>query len=253
MANKMRVLYADEDISLRTRVASYLNEKTSIDTIHLAQSASQLLQKIQLQSYDIIITDLQLSEAKDLVLFEHIRQIDPEVMLIVTTEMAYDALVRRLFENAIDYFLLKPFNIDSLYAQLISMFSEKQSSKPALPQVEISSQEKISQFLKSIEITENSAGFEALLIAVQLIQEDRSLINSVTNQLYPRVAEICACNQNKVERSIRQSIEQSWRSGALQNLNPRYTPNSMHKQDKPSNAEFIALIADRLLLESLSE
>ena len=250
MLSPLRILYADADVSLRSRVGHYFMEKPDVESIHLAQSGAQLLRKMEENNYNLVIMDLQISEVKDFDFFDHIRQINPDISIIVTTKIGNDTVVRRLSEKVVDYTMLKPFNIDSLYTQIKSIHSSKQ--KRLASQTNHQTVEKIDrirEMLRSLGISEQCLGFAHLLAAVQIVHEDRSTVNGITYKLYPKIAEICQTNKTKVERTIRQTIEVSWRNGNLRNFNPRSTPNSMHLHDKPANAEFIAMIADQLMLD----
>ena len=109
--------------------------------------------------------------------------------------------------------------------------------------------EKITSIFLSIGIPAHIKGYQYLREAIKIVIHSPEMINSITKELYPAIAAHFDTSSSKVERAIRHSIEVAWARGKIENLNAIFGYNIYGKNDKPTNGEFIALIADRLMLE----
>ena len=122
---------------------------------------------------------------------------------------------------------------------------------PVLPPVK-SLDERIASIFLSVGIPAHIKGYHFLREAVKLVYAKRTLINAITKQLYPAVAEAFDTTPSKVERAIRHAIEVAWSRGKIENVNTIFGYTIYSKQEKPTNGEFIALIADKLLMDDLT-
>lgn len=109
--------------------------------------------------------------------------------------------------------------------------------------------EKLSHILIFAGIPPHIKGFQFLKDAIRLSVNNPDLINNVTKQLYPQIAEHFNTTASKVERAIRHSIEVASNRGKIENLNSLYKIKIFNKNDKPTNSELIALIADKMIIE----
>ena len=110
-------------------------------------------------------------------------------------------------------------------------------------------EEKITNIFLTVGIPAHIKGYQFLREAIKLAVESPNAINNITKQLYPWVAEVFETSPSKVERAIRHAIEVAWTRGRMENLNQIFGYKVYGRTDKPTNGEFIALIADRLILE----
>ena len=109
--------------------------------------------------------------------------------------------------------------------------------------------EKITSIFLTVGIPAHIKGYQYLRSAIKMSVEDNSLINRITKQLYPEIANMYDTSPSKVERAIRHAIEVAWTRGKIENINQVFGYNVYTKNDKPTNGEFIALVADTLILE----
>ena len=145
----------------------------------------------------------------------------------------------------------KPFSMDTLYQRLLDFFDLRKldiQKQPALVR-STSLDERITSIFLSIGIPAHIKGYQFLKEAIKLVIKKPEIINSITKQLYPSIARNFETSPSKVERAIRHAIEVAWNRGRIENLNTIFGYNIYTKNDKPTNGEFIALIADRLMLE----
>ena len=145
----------------------------------------------------------------------------------------------------------KPFSMDTLYQRLLDFFDPRKldiQKQPALVRSK-SLDERITSIFLSIGIPAHIKGYQFLKEAIKLVIKKPEIINSITKQLYPSIARNFETSPSTVERAIRHAIEVAWNRGRIENLNTIFGYNIYTKNDKPTNGEFIALIADRLMLE----
>ena len=119
---------------------------------------------------------------------------------------------------------------------------------------EIKSMDKqISQIFVSIGIPPHIKGYQYLRTAIKMCVKDSTIISSITKRLYPDVAQEHATTPSKVERAIRHAIEVCWNRGKIDSINNIFGSQVFTKNDRPTNGEFIALLADKLLLDDCHE
>ena len=110
---------------------------------------------------------------------------------------------------------------------------------------------KISRIFTTIGISANLSGYKFLREAIKLTIREPNIINNITTQLYPKVAQIFDTSTSKVERAIRHAIDTSYNRGKMENINSLFGMRVYNSREKPTNSEFIALVADKLMLESV--
>ena len=112
--------------------------------------------------------------------------------------------------------------------------------------------EKISNIFISVGIPAHIKGYQVLREAIKLTIEDPNIINSITKRLYPAIAEKFDTSASKVERAIRHAIEVAWSRGKIDNINMIFGLKIYNPNEKPTNGEFVALIADKICLEGIA-
>lgn len=109
--------------------------------------------------------------------------------------------------------------------------------------------ERIANLFISVGIPAHIKGYQFLREAIKMTIETPEIINSITKQLYPGIAQRYQTSASKVERAIRHAIEVAWNRGKIENINNVFGIKIYAPNEKPTNGEFIALVADKLLLE----
>lgn len=175
----------------------------------------------------------------------------PMPKIIMLSAVSSESLYARAIALGATYYMNKPFSMDTLYQRLLDFFDLRKldiQKQPALVRSK-SLDERITSIFLSIGIPAHIKGYQFLKEAIKLVIKKPEIINSITKQLYPSIARNFETSPSKVERAIRHAIEVAWNRGRIENLNTIFGYNIYTKNDKPTNGEFIALIADRLMLE----
>jgi two-component system response regulator (stage 0 sporulation protein A) len=136
------------------------------------------------------------------------------------------------------------FEIETNAARTVKTFFGEQNSNPSRR-----IDERISHIFITVGIPAHIKGYQFLRSAIKLAVEKPGIINSITKQLYPAIAKMFSTTASKVERAIRHAIEVGWNRGRADRVNDIFGVKAFDRKDKPTNGEFIALIADKMLLE----
>lgn len=173
---------------------------------------------------------------------------------IIATGLSNDSIIERAMEDGACYYLVKPFSIQTAIERIRELMKDKPATgkeyalnkrKPA------TIDEKISEIFISIGIPPHIKGYGYLREGIKMTIEYPYIINSVTKELYPAIAKHFATTASKVERAIRHAIEVAWNRGRIDAINAIFGARIYLGSEKPTNSEFIALVADKLILENM--
>ena len=152
--------------------------------------------------------------------------------------------------------MLKPVDPETLFKRILDVLDDSYMNANQISL--LSSQpktldEKITSIFLMIGIPAHIKGYHYLREAIRMVYAEPETINRITKELYPGIAKRFNTSASKVERAIRHAIEVAWTRGKIENINQIYGFNIYGKNDKPTNGEFIALIADKLIMEDSRE
>lgn len=173
---------------------------------------------------------------------------------IIASGIASDVVIERAIGEGAAYYLVKPFAVQTA----IERINEIMHSNPLeekLPNVAkkqpVTVEEKISEIFIAIGIPPHIKGYGYLREGIKMTIERPHIINSVTKELYPSIAKKFTTSSSKVERAIRHAIEVAWNRGRIDAINAIFGSRIYLGVEKPTNSEFIALVADKLILENM--
>lgn len=203
---------------------------------------------------DIVLVSLVLKELDGFGVLDKLKSMHSNAGIIAMGSFAEDDLVARVLEKGARYYLMKPVSPAVVAARAKELASA--GEREAVPAVRekrgaVSLDEKISGIFISIGIPPHIKGYGYLREGIKMAVEDPSIINNVTKRLYPKIAEKFGTTASKVERAIRHSIEVAWNRQRVEAINAVFGVRVYIGTDKPTNSEFIALVADKLILEGL--
>lgn len=262
MEEKLRILIADDSSQHRGRLADYLSSKEEVGLCETAQNGAQVLSMLREKTFDILVTDVVLQQVDGFGILEQMRSMINAPKVIFLSSLSQDDVIRRVCELGAYYYLIKPFDNENLYQRIldsvrVSYNNEKETYQHSAVQTPHSTpqkslDERVANIFLAVGIPAHIKGYHFLREAVKLVYKDRSIINSITKQLYPGVAEIFSTSPSKVERAIRHAIEVAWSRGKIENVNGIFGYTIYNSHEKPTNGEFIALVADKLLMDDLT-
>lgn len=200
---------------------------------------------------DFLITELVISGYDGLAVIERVKSISNDIKIVVLSALCREEVISRAVALGAEYFMAKPVN----FAILLDRMKEVCAGGEAVHKSsddnlhKVSLEEKISKIFINVGIPPHIKGYSFLREGVMMAVENPSIINNITKQLYPMIGERYQTTPSKVERAIRHAIEVAWNRGRIDNINNILGVRAYIGADKPTNGEFIALIADKMLLE----
>lgn len=210
-----------------------------------ATNGEQGISEIERILPDFVITDVILKGLDGLEVISRLKDVK-QTSVVVLSVFSREEIIAKAMKEGAKYFMAKPFSAKILKDRLISL---KEDVKTPLPEKRTSLDEKISNIFINVGIPPHIKGYSFLREGVKLAVADPSVINNITKKLYPMIGERYNTTPSKVERAIRHAIEVAWNRGRIENINGILGVRAYVGAEKPTNGEFIALVADKMLLE----
>ena len=224
------------------------NELSSIDpslSSEIAMDGEDGFNKATNKNYSIVLCDLVLQKIDGFELIEKLATLKNKPKILVVSTLTQETLLNKAIELGADYFITKGTNVELIYKrckQLLNTVPAKVNHNRALD-------EKISNIFITVGIPAHIKGYQFLREAIKMAIDNPEIINSITKQLYPSIANRFETSASKVERAIRHAIEVAWNRGKIENINNLFGIKVYNSNEKPTNGEFIALVADKMLIE----
>ena len=259
--HNLKILILDEQASFkepckeRLLKAGYRNIETTSDPF-LA------LDQIKREMVSVVIFDVILSEIDGIEFMSRIAAMDlrKKPMLIVCSAISIDSVISRMISLGADYYMIKPLSFDVLTERIDMLFPDESdggkqkifSKKPVLSRedLEFELEKRVTAVISEIGIPAHVKGYHYLRYAILMSIKSPDSINAVTKIIYPTIAKEFKTSPSRVERAIRHAIEVAWGRGNIDTLDSLFGYSIDDNRGKPTNSEFIAIIADFIRLES---
>ena len=251
MDNLTKILICDENADERRMLKDAL-AKSGYRYIHEAESGESAIEMITRNEYDLIITDLWLSGIDGVGIIRaashSARENKPAFILI--SPINKQSLLIEASDAGADICMPKPYDFSALVSHIESLTRQKSKDSAFTPQSQNPDMEsQVTKIIHQIGVPAHIKGYQYLRCAILMTIEDNEIINSVTKILYPTVAKKYQTTTSRVERAIRHAIEVAWDRGDVDVLNSYFGYTIQNSRGKPTNSEFIAMIADNLRLK----
>ncbi len=253
---KTKILVVDDSQEIREKLSKILSEMPGVEYIGSATNGMKAIEIIERQKPDLVLLDIIMPQLDGFGVMEYLIEHDIMPEVIVISALMQENFIYRALDLGAKYYIAKPFESENIKGRIRDVINIKKSPfrtpfKPEPPSPHTSLDEKISSVFISIGIPAHIKGYHFLREAVKMVVENPDSINRITKELYPGIARKFTTSSSKVERAIRHAIEVAWTRGRIENINNLFGFKVYGKNDKPTNGEFIALIADKLTLENL--
>lgn len=262
MSKKIKILVADDNRNLCQMLQNYLQGQEDLIVIGVANNGLEAWELIQSQEPDLIILDLVMPNLDGLGVLERInsRTSVTRPKIIMLTAFGQESLTHQAMMLGVDYFILKPFDLDILSKRIRSLTQDIPAAPPtqnnsAAPIVTtvgsgLNLHVEVTTMMHQIGIPAHVKGYQYIRDAILMVVEDVSLLGAVTKELYPSIAKKFDTAPSRVERGIRHAIELAWERGHTDTLKRIFGYSMNIERQKPTNSEFIALLADKLRVMS---
>ncbi|MEG6585651.1 sporulation transcription factor Spo0A [Dendrosporobacter sp. 1207_IL3150] len=249
---KIRVAIADDNREFVSIIQEYLTQQPDIDLIGVAYNGEEILTIIEEKKPDVVILDIIMPHLDGIGVLERVNTSSgrrPKIIML--TAFGQESITQRVVELGADYYILKPFNMDVISSRIRQLASTITSQRPVVAQalkarpIDI----EVTNIIREIGIPAHIKGYQYLRDAIMMIITEIELLGAVTKVLYPMIAEKYSTTPSRVERAIRHAIEVAWGRGNMEMINRIFGYTIKLEKGKPTNSEFMAMIADKLRME----
>ena len=250
MDNQATVMIADNTEEFCSSLVTALQRSEGFRVVGTANDGEQAVRMILEKQPRILVLDLMLSKKDGLSVLKAISTMDRKPAVLATSGFITDYVASAAANLGVQYLMLKPCDMTALTERLEELrggqnartVSPAQDGKPSIEAM-------VTSIIHEIGVPAHIKGYQYLREAIIIAVNDMDVINAITKVLYPQVAKAFQTTPSRVERAIRHAIEVAWDRGDLDTLQRFFGYTVSITKGKPTNSEFIALIADKLQLQ----
>lgn len=267
--SNIQVLLADDNREFTNMLAEYISSQEGMEVVGVAFNGEEVLKTIaELPELpDVLILDIIMPHLDGLGVLERLRDMNlsPSPKIIMLTAFGQENITQRAVQLGASYYILKPFDMEVLVSrirQLVGVSGAAGGSmqsggmnntvnKPvsSLPTKGRNLDASITAIIHEIGVPAHIKGYQYLREAITMVYNNIEILGSITKTLYPAIAEKFKTTPSRVERAIRHAIEVAWTRGNIDSISHLFGYTINISKSKPTNSEFIAMVADKLRIE----
>lgn len=256
----LKVLVADDNREFNGLLTTYLSMENDFEVVGSAFNGKEVLEMLKEEMPDVLILDIIMPHLDGIGVLEAIAELDSKKRphVIILSAFGHENITRRAVELGAAYYILKPFSMESL-SERIRQLNGVAVSTPLIQPVQSATkkaarrlplEEEVTEILHQIGIPAHIKGYLYLREAIMMVVEEIDLLGSVTKILYPSIAQRFGTTPSRVERAIRHAIEVAWSRNNIDIIKKFFGYTIKTEKGKPTNSEFIAMMADRMRLNN---
>lgn len=243
---KIKLILADEDSKFLDEMKqSFSND--NYEVLATTSNGDELIKLTRELKPTLVIADIVLQGCDGFQVLETLK--NDGVQFIIQSSLSIDGFINKAINLGAKYYCIKPFNLSTLKERINDILYPTKPMGDVVGKQNNRLEEKITNIFITVGIPAHIKGYQFLREAVKLAISNPEIINSITKKLYPTIAEKYDTSASKVERAIRHAIEVAWNRGKIENINNLFGIKVYSANEKPTNGEFIALVADKMLIE----
>ena len=258
---KLNVAIADDNVRMADILGQMIEEDKDLELVGKAHNGEEICNIIKDKEPDVVILDIIMPKMDGLTVMDKVNR-EPNVkkpVFIVISAVGQEKITEDAFELGADYYILKPFDNEVVLSRIrhvkekreqVGREARRSSSFASRREyMERNLETDITNLIHEIGVPAHIKGYQYLREAIMMSVEDMEMLNSITKILYPTIAKKYQTTPSRVERAIRHAIEVAWSRGKMDTIDELFGYTVNGGKGKPTNSEFIALIADRIRLE----
>ena len=268
LKEKITVLIADDNAEFANTLAGYLENHEDMEVVGMVRDGNEALEMIQQIEPDIVLLDVIMPHLDGLGVLEAIPtlHLTKAPLCIMLSAVGQDKITQKAIALGAEYYVVKPFDIELLIKRIKEVKTYQNSPirstyinrEIKAQYIEIAPEEKkneknlealVTNVIHEVGVPAHIKGYQYLREAIMMVINDIDVINQITKQLYPEIADKYKTTPSRVERAIRHAIEVAWGRGEQATVENIFGYTVSASKGKPTNSEFIAMIADKLRLE----
>ena len=260
--SKWSVAIADDNERMVGILDEVVRQDEDFQIIGVARNGEEVCQIIRDKEPDIVLLDIIMPKLDGLTVMEKINQdthIQKKPCFVVISAIGQERITDYAFTLGANYYIMKPFDHEMLLNRMQSLKEDRQKKKAEIKKIapyetrmdymERNLETDVTNMIHEIGVPAHIKGYQYLRDAIMMAVEDMNMLNSITKILYPTIAKNHQTTPSRVERAIRHAIEVAWSRGKMDTIDELFGYTVSVGKGKPTNSEFIALIADKIRLD----
>lgn len=267
----MKILIADDNKDFSDILKEFINRQEDMEVVNVAANGEEACTLIGEEQPDIVILDVIMPYLDGIGVLERVTTMtfEKRPLFIMLSAVGQDKITERALSLGAEYYIVKPFDMDTLINRIRQLKATAVSkvTAPITASMQVAAasaqllpkskgmptahnlETQVTSVIHEIGVPAHIKGYQYLRDAIIMVINDMDILNSITKQLYPNIAKQYNTTPSRVERAIRHAIEVAWSRGKMDTIDMLFGYTVNNGKGKPTNSEFIALIADRLRLE----
>ena len=259
---KLNVAIADDNEKMLEILGRMIDEDKDLTLVGKAHNGEEICNIIREKEPDVVILDIIMPKMDGLTVmekFNHDHAVKKTPSFIVVSAVGQERITEDAFNLGAEYYMLKPFDNQVLFNRIKNLrrSGERRNREPVRQAVKEEGavygvhnlEADVTNVIHEIGVPAHIKGYQYLRDAIILSVNDMEMLNSITKILYPTIAKKHQTSPSRVERAIRHAIEVAWSRGKMDTIDALFGYTVSTGKGKPTNSEFIALIADKIRLE----
>jgi two-component system, response regulator, stage 0 sporulation protein A len=256
--DKIRIILADDNREFVELLREHLSNQADMEIIGVAYHGGEVLNLLKEKVPDVLVLDIIMPHLDGLGVLEQLQtmKIQPLPKVVMLTAFGQENIAQRAVELGASYYILKPFDMDVL-VQRIRQMKATNTVAPYISKTTATGfthrgnhlDASITNVIHEIGVPAHIKGYLYLREAITMVYNEIDLLGAITKTLYPRIAERYNTTSSRVERAIRHAIEVAWNRGNMDSIRSLFGYTINVARAKPTNSEFIAMVADKLRIE----
>jgi len=275
--HKIEVLLADDNREFANLLSEYISEQDDLAVVGVAYNGEEVIEIIEDKGIvpDVLILDIIMPHLDGLGVLERLRELnlEPAPKIVMLTAFGQENITQKAVQLGASYYILKPFDMDVLVNRIRQLASgpvpaggsmngagtinglgsqirkRPTSLVQTKPQGKPNLDASITNIIHEVGVPAHIKGYQYLRDAITMVYNNIELLSAVTKTLYPAIAEKYRTTPSRVERAIRHAIEVAWTRGNIDSISHLFGYTINISKAKPTNSEFIAMVADKLRIE----
>ncbi|MDD6155840.1 MAG: sporulation transcription factor Spo0A [Lachnospiraceae bacterium] len=258
---KFRCAIADDNERMLRLLDTIVSGDDELEVVGLARDGEAAVQLIEEKEPDVVLLDVVMPKLDGLGVIEKINKesnMRKPPSFIMISAIGQEKITDDAFSYGADYYIMKPFDNDMVISRIKKLRDKKYATEPrkinAYEKLEPVTEEQlervVTDIIHEVGVPAHIKGYQYLREAIIMSVQDMDMLNSITKMLYPTIAKKYDTTSSRVERAIRHAIEVAWSRGKMDTIDELFGYTISNGKGKPTNSEFIALITDRIRLQT---
>jgi len=257
MYKSVKVLIADDNKDFVEILREYFEKQEDMTVVGTAYNGQETVEMINLKVPDVVVLDIVMPHLDGIGVLERLARMElinrPKIVML--TALGQENMTQRAVELGADYYVIKPFDLETLGNRVRQLAMGINPNKPGNslpastyqpPMRPRSLDLEVTNIIHQMGVPAHIKGYQYLRDAILMVINEVNLLGAVTKELYPMIAEKYQTTPSRVERAIRHAIELAWDRGNVDMMNKFFGYTINIQRGKPTNSEFIAMVADKL-------